>query len=173
MSFTKLIEKAAKRQLERYEQQKEVSAKLAEDLKQLFVDVPNLEKIVIKAYTPGFNDGDPCTHNQREPGFYIKNSDWIAGQAKDEDSSEEDEDEDDDDYYEENWYLDSLIGKYSSKKNKISSDVASKLKHVESLLIGAEDLFQEMFGTNWELIFTLNKKTQQIEVDHNEYDCGH
>jgi len=63
MSFTKLIEKAAKRQLKRYEQQKEVSAKLAEDLKQLFVDVPSLEKIVIKAYTPGFIDGDHCTHN--------------------------------------------------------------------------------------------------------------
>jgi len=170
MSFTKLIEKAAKRQLKRYEQQKEVSAKLAEDLKQLFVDVPSLEKIVIKAYTPGFNDGDPCTHNQCDPCFYIKNSDWITSLAK-EDEEEEDDDEDED--YEDDWQLDSLLGKYSSKKNKIPSDVAAKLKHVDSLLIGAEDLFQEMFGTNWELIFTLNAKKKQVEVEHNEYDCGH
>lgn len=174
MSFTKQIEKAAEKQRKRFEEQKEVSEKLATEMATLFIEVPDLKKIVLKAYTPGFNDGDPCTHSQCEASFYIENSDWIASQFKAEDSSEDEDEEDDDydeDFEDENYYYSELTSSYN--KNKIPKDVAAKLKVVNSLLNKADDLFETMFGTNWELIFTLDPKKQQVEVEHNEYYCGH
>lgn len=161
MSFTKLIEEAAERQKKRYEEQKVVSAKLSSELTQLFLDVPDLEKIIVRGYTPGFNDGDPCYHSQYEPNYIIKNDEWIK-------CSEDN----DDDCYDEDDTECTTLG-FLADNMSIPNDVVVKLEVVDGLLNSADDLFEEMFGTNWELVFTLNEKTNEIEVDHSSYHCDY
>lgn len=57
------IEQAAVRQAE------EAETFTTEAIRLVFEKHPNLEAIQILGYTPGFNDGDPCTHRQRTAFF--------------------------------------------------------------------------------------------------------
>lgn len=50
-------------------------------IKEVLINYPDVKKLIYVGYTPGFNDGDPCTHNQ----------DLFLNQT-DEDEYEEDDD---------------------------------------------------------------------------------
>lgn len=44
-----------------------VKAEVTGDIGALLVAFPEVEVLTIVGYTPGFNDGDPCTHRQLDP----------------------------------------------------------------------------------------------------------
>lgn len=151
-AFIKSIEEAQERTRKRLEEQAKLSAILPQEIKSVMTAIPNLKKVVVRGYTPGFNDGDPCYHSQCEPLFFMK------------DSSNQEED-DDEDLEECEWY--SLKKKLKGNKEEYDS-----VESLNKLLNSAEGLFQEMFGTDWEVEFTLSPEGEVL-LTQNGYYCGY
>lgn len=134
---------------------------LTESIGRLFGFLPALEQIIVKGYTPGFNDGEPCTHSQMDP--YINGVDEYGDRDEDDDSDGEESDNDED----------------SDGATDADAESAKplKLSDEDRELISSEvnslaDMFGDMFGTNWKL--TIERQDDgTISWEQDDYYCDH
>ena len=134
---------------------------LHESIGRLFGFLPALNQIIIKGYTPSFNDGDPCTHSQMDP--YINGTDEYGD--RDDDDSDGDEEESD---------------KEEDSDGEADNDEAApeplELTNEDRELVSSEmntlaDMFESVLGTNWKLTIE-RQKDGTISWEQEDYDCG-
>lgn len=117
----------------------------------LFGAIPELTEIIVKGYTPGFNDGDPCTHSQMDP--YINGTD-MYGDRDDEDDSDPDGEGDNNE-----------VAKTKEISNENREIVASEVDRLSGVL-------ESLFGTNWKI--TIKRQGDgTITWEQEDYDCGY
>jgi len=127
--------------------------------------VVGLNKIIIKGYTPGFNDGDACTHSSETYYSCTQRSKWNDFS----DLSEYEigiayflsngEVEDDEELRE--WEGFDEINTYSVEDNE----------KVDSLVEYLDELIEEIYHTDYIVYVDLTGDKPTIE--HDYYDCGH
>lgn len=128
------------------EKYKELKADIVTSLnnefsKELFAKYPDLNAVMIRGWTPGFNDGEPCTHFQEI--ILSRECDSMDELFEFDEESESDVNE------------------------KLSKEDSAAIM---SLLDSLEDIFYDAYETDWELTMKrLSDGT--IEVELNDYEC--
>ena len=127
--------------------------------------VEGFNKLIIKGYTPGFNNGDACTHSS-EPYYsctqrsrwndFSELSEYGIGIAYFLSNGEV---EDDEELCE--WEGFDLINTYSPDENE----------KVDGLVGYVDYLIEEIYHTNY--IVYIDLTGEEPKVDHDYYDCGH
>lgn len=144
---TKVTQKFAELVNLRNEYKKAVDEKggviLGAIFKDFFEEHPEARAARWNQYTPGFNDGDPCTFRVNDLEIQTK------------EPSQEDQDEDFDE--------DSFEGSYKLK-GKLKGDV----EEIESAMHSNEDVLETVYGDNVQVTFTRDGK---FKVE--DYDCGY
>jgi len=109
----------------------------------------DIDIITIIGYTPGFNDGEPCTHS----------SDWGFGYGYLEDFGLES--------YMEDWFEDDeeKIEELMNKDIKIPKELREFVRDV------LDPYFEEKMVTDYRVHIIFENGTYRIEED--EYDCGY
>ena len=112
----------------------------------IFSEHPGMKQLAIRGWTPGFNDGDPCTHSTE---YYISDDMW----------SEYDEDE----------YWDSETDCYR-EVNKLTDE---EVKAIKKALYSFDYILECQYGTDWELFISKDPESGELKWDKDHYDCGH
>jgi len=115
----------------------------------MFGVIPELTEIVVKGYTPGFNDGEPCTHSQMSP--HINGVDEY-GDRDDEDDSDSDGDNNE-------------VAEIKEISNENREIVASEVNRLSGAL-------ESLFGTNWKITIK-RQEDGTISWEQEDYDCGY
>lgn len=110
----------------------------------------NIPGVMLYGYTPGFNDGDPCTHRQ-------STGEWYEGEELHGYQFESDEQE-------------QLGNKIQEGLGSYSNDAR---RTVEALFEPLEDAFETTFGTNWFLIWEYEPVSKTMVIQRGDYDCGY
>lgn len=127
-----------------------------EELKQ-FV---NLRKFIIIGYTPGFNDGDPCTHKSYS---YVTSS--YMGEIAECDDSQQ---------------LRSFVGvpddyegeTYKWLYNNEINHLTNEDKHqINPIMSDIKVLLSDLYHTDYMVMVDMTGDTPKIVV--NDYDCGY
>ena len=142
------------------------NAMCAEIFEKAFAANPDVKMLVVNGYTPGFNDGEPCTHSQYtvcsgeelqssilECEHFTETAAKALGAPDDEDS-----------------YVDpfEFIEEYEFKD--IHYQESNKVSNVVDEFV---DLLEDMYGTGWQLLVIKNDDGT-ITVEFNaDYDCGY
>lgn len=129
---------------------------------EIFDENEGLKLIYIVGYTPGFNDGEPCTHSQES---YVGASHFWNYLGKDEISY----DFDDRELYEE------FEVEFDEDANTVLSHINSQCKTLDQVVkqvAAYEELIERVYETNFEIKVTLDENGKAV-VDHDWYDCGY
>lgn len=132
---------------------------IAKELK----SIPGMNKIIVKGYTPGFNDGDACTHSSEV--YFNKRYDFgeiaeygIYGLAEFLGAPEEFL-EDEDELY--NWDEISNVNTYDDANEVKVNELASLL----------DDIIEKTYYTDY--IVYIDLTTDEPTIKHEDYDCGY
>lgn len=130
----------------------------------------DIKAILINGYTPGFNDGDPCTHTQ----YSVIDADEIKDHVTD--SLEmvafllgfESEEAMDLEFAEKGLDWEEVM------ENLDLGDFPYEVsREVDSHLDGIEDVLHEVMGTDWQIL-AVRLQDGTIKTMTNEYyDCGY
>lgn len=151
--------------------------KLEEYLTEVFATHEGFNKAAIIGYTPSFNDGEPCEHSQEvytgavKRGIYTwrNNSPYISvdfSEREDEGLTaffvgEDEELPDDEDLV----AMEAIVA-------KLPNLTCETIEEVEGILNGLEDVFRQVFETNF--ILKIEKgENGNVTIDVEEYDCGY
>jgi hypothetical protein len=141
-----------------------------EILSVIFAEIPRLNLMRVRGYTPSFNDGDPCTHSQ-----------IVAVDVYDPDSLFEFMDEDDK-------FRKLMTGERFSwahtswdhaTKKYVDNALPEDPHHVACIKARAvvdalEGDFEIMFDTNFTLDIVRDPNSEfGFRIDHSDYDCGY
>lgn len=129
-----------------------MAGRVKADIVALFDFFPALNEIVLRGYTPGFNDGEPCTHSMEEPYLNGRNNCGDTMRSRYE-SDDEDEEGDENDRQ-----VDAL-----SKPDR---------KVIAKILGGMTDAIGFLYDTNFEVTAT-RKADGSVTVEKGYYDCGY
>lgn len=132
---------------ERERRKMEIRAAVMADIAAVFVAYPDLQTMTIIGYTPGFNDGDPCTHGQNDV--------YLNGVNKYGDTTDEDDDKDE----------------YSAPKPEPVKFSKAAYATIGAIVAGMADDLHMAFETNWKL--KIHRNGDSIEYDQEDYDCGY
>lgn len=158
MDTNKIVERIAamneKIKEVREQSQSEIRDLLMESLQTVKETYPNLQFVGLTGHTPSFNDGEECTHTHR---VYVSNNGGYSDIAE---------------YYEcirgEDFEYNKLPPHIKCINANLNKNDAKK---VETLFMGLDDIFEQAFGTDWniEIDFT----GERVTLTHDEYDCGY
>lgn len=147
--------------LQQYEEiNAELNKRIAENgkvfLEQVFQEIfdrhEGLNVVCIVGYTPSFNDGDPCTHNQYT--FVGNTSTWGSIDFVDEIGN-----------FEDDFEYDEEEGTHLNSNCKTLSDV-------ESQVAAYDEIFERVYDTNYRIVVTKDE-TGKVSVNCDEYYCGY
>ncbi|QXO11303.1 hypothetical protein pEaSNUABM19_00157 [Erwinia phage pEa_SNUABM_19] len=131
-----------------------------EELKLL---IPDVKTIGIIGYTPGFNDGEPCTHSSYsffdDFGELIELSDYNSEVLSCFNIPEDVLDEDESDIYD--WISDNTSLKLTSADRQLGNAIMSDL----------EALAEDIWYTDFIIMVDLSENTPVVK--HIEYQCGY
>ena len=134
------------------EQIKTEGSNIAKEVfKEVFEKHPGLTYIVIRGYTPEFNDGEPCVHGQ-EVLFGYK---WV-GKQESFDFADYD--------LEEEFCFDLETRTHCNSACNTLNDVSTTLSDLEELL-------KEIYDTNFEL--KIRYSQGNVDINYDSYDCGY
>ena len=126
-------------------------------------EIPGMNKIIVKGYTPRFNDGDACTHSSEV--YYNKGYDFqelaeyeIYGLAEFLGAPEEFVDEEEELY---NWDEISNVNTYDDADQ-------SRINELTTLL---DYILEEVYYTDYIVYIDLTQDEPVIK--HEDYDCGY
>lgn len=157
--------------LKQYEEvNAELNKQIAENGKQFLESVfqeifdqnDGLKLVYIIGWTPGFNDGEPCTHSQES---FVGSSHTWSYRGEERLSY----DFDDRELYEE------LEVEFEEDSDEVVKHINSDCKTLDlvSKQISAyEELVERVYNTNFEIKVTLNSDGKVV-VDQDWYDCGY
>lgn len=160
--------------------------------KSLFEKYPELDAFVILGWTPGFNDGDPCTHSM---DVMVTGDDFSDNGHEDEvedildclgkleeitdeqveaaltselaDKKNRDPEDEEDLERERRWKRQEL------EVNLLNKGLAKKdADQIRKCLYSFDEVLEQTHDTNWKLTFTRDK-SGKCHVEKDDYDCGH
>ncbi|EBS4516757.1 hypothetical protein DQT32_05015 [Salmonella enterica subsp. enterica serovar Braenderup] len=136
---------------------------LVHDIAMELKTIPGMNKVIVKGYTPGFNDGDPCTHSSdvyyNKKWHFSELSEYgIGGLAEFFGAPEEYEDEEEELY---NWEGIDTINTYSDEDEQKIHDLVSLL----------DDLIERKYYTDY--IVFIDLTGDEPVIKHEDYDCGY
>lgn len=126
----------------------------------LFDENPGLNKMAVLGWTPGFNDGEPCTHSSNVyVGITYTYSSGTYADYSDYDELVE--------FFEED------IDENGEAKEAINPNLECEtLRQVKQILDSFEDIFERVYHTNFIIKVTRDEDGSAC-VDVDDYDCGH
>lgn len=139
-----------------------------------FNKFPSLNAIHLMGWTPGFNDGEPCTHSREYMLFF---NDVIIGEGMCLDMAN-----DEFRYMKESSQLDDFpVGSHSVNLGEVSPEVTDskqvtfgsrKDQKYGALitLIDSQPLADQIWGTDYSVLIT--RDGSDIKIKHQSYDCG-
>jgi len=138
--------------------QTQALALLKSTLKQLLIDIPEIEAVRWNQYIPGFNDGEPCE-------FSI-NAMQIKMQSVSEKEMKEIENETGvaDGFLSLDYDIDIL--QYDDLEKKYGKKLFKHIAKIQDTIYSLSDVLESEFGPNTEITVT----SKGIEVD--DYDCS-
>lgn len=143
---------------------------LSDALAGAFAVNPEIKAILINGYTPGFNDGDPCTHTQysiidaEELKDHVQESEEMIALLLGYESEEAMELEFQEKDLEVDEVLEGLdLGDFDYS---VSSEVDAKLNDIE-------DVLYEVMGTDWQILAVRLADGSIKTVTNEYYDCGY
>lgn len=164
----------------KYSLKEDYSKEVDEILTTIFSEAKDVDLILMRGYTPGFNDGDPCTHRtsvavQELDDEELHYNFGVYEYSEKEQTPEEFEEGVGDffknlrdkhsirlpttSFYE--WYL----GKCKTREKK-------EMWLVKHLLETASRIFEREWGTDWQaIIWRTGKDTYKVKRE--AYDCGY
>lgn len=157
--------------LKQYEEvNAELNKQIAENGKQFLESVfqeifdqnEGLKLIYILGWTPGFNDGEPCTHSQER---FVGSSHAWSYRGEERLSY----DFDDRELYEE------FEVEFEEDGDKVISHINSGCKTLDQVakqVAAYEELVERVYNTNFEIKVTVNDEGKVV-VDQDWYDCGY
>ena len=130
---------------------------------EIFDQNEGLKLIYILGWTPGFNDGEPCTHSQESYVGCSHTWEWGGEQQLSYDFDERE-------LYEE---FEVEFDDEDSEKviNHINSGCKT-LDQVAKQVAAYEELVERVYNTNFEIKVTVNDDGKVV-VDQDWYDCGY
>lgn len=118
---------------------------IEEAFKELFDQYDHLDAVFVYGYTPGFNDGDPCTHRQ----YAETDPDEMEGYLEENCEGEFDEDV------------------------RLNEDLSgTQAGEIQTTLSNLGDLFERILDTDY-YIFAKRNDDSTIELNIGEYECGY
>lgn len=130
---------------------------------EIFDENEGLKLIYIRGWTPGFNDGEPCTHSQESFVGYSQN--YYSHYRQ---SNVTSYDFDDYELYEE---FDVEFDENDNVVSHVNSECKT-LERAKQQVDAYEELIERVYETNFEIKVTLNENGKTV-VDHDWYDCGY
>ena len=132
----------------------------------IFDEFPSLNRVVVQGYTPGFNDGDPCTHSQQTfVGLY----DFSDFHESDEDDSPVEYVAELSENYRECYRLREGADGFLFNTDLSTEDLNSVREAFDAFGAAIEDLYETDFTLTW----TRSKDDGKISFDHDHYECGY
>lgn len=139
-----------------------------------FAEIPALNFIRIQGWTPGFNDGEPCVHEQGvmvdvyDPDYIMES---IIDYGRDEDIMKLLTSEKSLDYRDRTFNRDT----FEYDDNPLPEDAhAAGIVKVGRLLRDIKNDIHLLFGTDWRLDITRDATVDGgFRVSREDYDCGH
>ena len=138
----------------------------------IFDEFPGLNRVVVQGHTPGFNDGDPCTHSQ-ETYVSIKGFAELDEEAEDENgvsafhyiSSDENPDLSWDDRYILNEGVDGFL---------FNGDLTpEQAQQVKAAFDAFGEAIEDLYTTDFTLTWLRNREDGKVTFSHDHYDCGY
>jgi|AGFS01.1.fsa_nt_gi hypothetical protein len=125
----------------------------AEMVKSFFEDIfaqyEDLDMVFVYAYTPSFNDGDPCYHIQH---VAIESGEIM-------------------DFVEE--YLEDDADEEEIEEREINANISNQQRReIEDAIDGIEGLLEEQNGTDW-YVFAKREVDGTISIQDGDYECGY
>lgn len=136
-----------------------VNAEIKEVLTAVFSEIPELSFIWLRGYTPVWNDGEPCEHrmliatNLSDPDWLIRDDDHRPNQMKDLPEG-----------FMDNCKTDAFA--CFEKKHP-------EIEKIHRLLHNMSGLFQGVYNTNFDIIYTRKDRGNIPASVCREYDCGY
>lgn len=140
------LQKKVKKQL-----QTEGTEIAKELFKQFFQEHPGLTKLVINGYTPGFNDGEPCVHEQR----IVCGTSWGAEKK----------------YFDFSDYDLEEFFEFNKENNNHVNASCESLKSLEGAMEDLKEILEGIYGTCWEL--KISYSNGEVSIEQEDYDCGY
>lgn len=163
MKLSNLIDKTIEEMKVDLMKQAEIASTLDDDIKSFFIENPIFSRIQIQAYTPGFNDGDPCVHQQ-----YVRFGLSVNDPRHPNFKKKDGKDDDDEDTTLDSWDLDYKLKNLSGDEHQMFQNALAMCKKLDS----CKGMFYQMFNTDWALEFYLNKDNALV-ANKTDYDCGY
>lgn len=128
-------------------------------------ELPSLDALMIRGYTPGFNDGEPCTFNLEitaaELSDYI-DEDFVSSYFNTFHGKSEEDFEDFDEYYD--YVIENLNGDINWRTEEpVISKVFAPLN----------ELIERTFDTDGFVVYMVLRDDGEIEYTVESYDCGY
>lgn len=177
MNMNDLFEKYYTSRLTSKQAVKEVEKSIAI----IFEECPGIHLIMVRGWTPGFNDGDPCTHSQCVLVENYGDCDFVDGAPQcREDLEEANEhssiinDEVTEMLLRQDFRYDTPLPRWSSSYSEDMRKRADSDNRVKAYLIlqGMKDIISTAYDTNFTLVFTCNPDTGVMNFRQEDYDCG-
>ena len=112
----------------------------------LFNEYPGLKQLAIRGWTPGFNDGEACTHTTE---YYVGNDMWAE--------------------FDEDKYWDVEKDDYK-EVNQLTDEEA---RNIYKVLQSFDDILENQYHTAWELMISRIPESNELKWDKDYYECGY
>ena len=132
----------------------------------IFEEFPNLNRVVVQGYTPGFNDGDPCTHSQQT---YVSVSDFSDFHESDEEDSPVEYVSGLSENYRECYRL-----KEGADGFPFNTDLtAEELEQVRTAFDAFGEAIEDLYTTDFTLTWKRSNDDGKVTFAHDHYECGY
>lgn len=139
---------------------------------QIFDEYPSLNRVVVRGYTPGFNDGDPCTHSH-DTYVGVNGFAELNEEAEDENGRAAfhyvNNDENPDLAWGERYVLNEGVDGYAFNTDLKPEEIQVILFAFNAFSEAIEDLYNTDFTLTW----ARNRDDGKISFTHEHYDCGY
>lgn len=140
------------------------NAFITQVFQEIFDQNEGLKYIHIIGWTPGFNDGEPCTHSQ-ESAVGSSHTYYSNYYGRDVVSHD----------FEDREWFDEFEVKFSEGSNTVVSHINSGCKTLDRVakqVSAYDELIERVFNTNFELKISTDDNGKVV-VDEEYYNCGY
>ena len=132
----------------------------------IFDEFPGLNRVIVQGYTPGFNDGDPCTHSHE---VYVGINGFSNLNEGDGALRYIDRDENPDLDWGERYVLKDGADGFLFNTDLTLEEIAS----VEDAFNAFGEAIEDLYTTDFTLTWVRSKDDGKISFSHDDYECGY
>jgi hypothetical protein len=158
-----VIERAAKMKALRDQQKAEAEVAFVGFVNAVFAEFPALNRVVVRGYTPSFNDGDPCTHSHE---VYLTFEDFCE-------LNEYEIEEGEDRVVRYNGYTHEYEFIDGVDQTAFNVDLAEEHAELIKRAFGVfDEAIEDIFNTDFLLTWT-RRDDASVAFEKGDYECGY